>query len=112
MKIESKQSYAIVSTTIHDINNREMRQMYELKNRINDVLDSHKPEAKEKKYISDDDLQLMRAILSVFTKEYESTQTSAFDDFLKEQEKPAEKPQQQSKKTPIRLPDDDLYGGE
>lgn len=112
MKIESKQSYAIVSTTIRDINNREMRQMYELKNRINDVLDSHKPEAKEKKYINDDDLQLMRAILSVFTKEYESTQTSAFDDFLKEQEKPAEKPQQQNKRTPIRLPDDDLYGGE
>ena len=112
MKIESKQSYAIVSTTIRDINNREMQQMHELKNRINDVLDSHKPDSKEKKYVSDDDLQLMRAILSVFTKEYESTQTSAFDDFLKEQEKPVEKPQQQSEKKPIRLPDDDLYGGE
>ena len=84
MKIESKQSYAIVSTTIRDINNREMRQMYELKNRINDVLASHKPDSKEKKYISDDDLKLAHAILSVFTKEYESTQTSAFDDFLKE----------------------------
>jgi hypothetical protein len=84
MKIESKQSYAIVSTTIRDINNREMRQMYELKNRINDVLASHKPDSKEKKYISDDDLKLTHAILSVFTKEYESTQTSAFDDFLKE----------------------------
>ena len=95
MKIESKQSYAIVSTTIRDINNREMRQMHELKNSIKDVLDSHKPDSKEKKYISDDDLKLMHAILSVFTKEYSSTQTSAFDDFLKEQDKPAEKPQQQ-----------------
>jgi benzoyl-CoA reductase/2-hydroxyglutaryl-CoA dehydratase subunit BcrC/BadD/HgdB len=112
MKIESKQSYAIVSTTIRDINNREMRQMYELKNRINDVLASHKPNSKEKKYISDDDLKLTHAILSVFTKEYESTQTSAFDDFLKEQEKPVEQPKQQDEKKPIRLPDDDLYGGE
>ena len=95
MKIESKQSYAIVSTTIRDINNREMRQMYELKNNIKNVLDSHKPESKEKKYISDDDLKLMYAILSVFTKEYESTQVSAFDDFLAEQNKPVEQPQQQ-----------------
>ena len=83
MKIESKEAYAIVSTTISGINNREMRQMCELKNRIDDVLISHKPDSKEKKYISDDDLKLIHAILSVFTKEYESTQTSAFDDFLK-----------------------------
>jgi len=112
MKIKGNKSYGIVSTDVMDINNKEMNQMFELNNRINDVLDSHKPEAKEKKYISDDDLKLMSAILSVFTKEYSSTQTSAFDDFLKEQEKPAEKPQQQSEKKPIRLPDDDLYGGE
>ena len=79
-----------------------MRQMYELKNRICDVLISHKPEAKEKKYISDDDLKLMHAILRVFTCEYSSTQTSAFDDELKaidEEEKnmlkTPEKPQQE-----------------
>ena len=72
-----------------------MRQMYELNSRVKDVLDSHKPDSKEKKYICDDDLKLMHAILSVFTKEYSSTQTSAFDDFLKEQDKPAEEPQQQ-----------------
>ncbi len=86
MDIKSKKDYAIVSTTISDINNKEMRQMHELNNRINDVLDSHKPDSKEKKYISDDDLKLMHAILSVFTKDYASTQTSAFDDFLKEQQ--------------------------
>ena len=94
MELKFKKDYGIVSTDVRDINNREMRQMFELKNRINDVLDSHKPEAKEKKYISDDDLKLMRAILSVFTREYSSTQTSAFDDELKaidEEEKNAEK---------------------
>jgi hypothetical protein len=94
MELKFKKDFGIVSTDVRDINNREMRQMFELKNRINDVLDSHKPEAKEKKYISDDDLQLMRAILRVFTREYASTQTSAFDDELKainEEEKNAEK---------------------
>jgi hypothetical protein len=94
MELKFKKDYGIVSTDVRDINNREMRQMFELKNRINDVLDSHKPEAKERKYISDDDLQLMRAILRVFTREYASTQTSAFDDELKainEEEKNAEK---------------------
>ena len=63
-----------------------MRQMFELKTRIDNVLISHKPDSKEKKYINDDDLKLMHAILSVFTQEYESTQTSAFNDFLKNAE--------------------------
>lgn len=95
MKIKGNKSYGIVSTDIIDVNNKEMQQMFELKNNIKSVLDSHKPDSKEKKYISDDDLKMMHAILSVFTKEYESTQVSAFDDFLKEAEKPVEQPQQQ-----------------
>ena len=112
MKIKGNKSYGIVSTDVMDINNKEMNQMFGLNNRIKNVLDSHKEGSEKKEYVSDDDLKLMSAILSVFTKEYEPTQTSAFDDFLKEQEKPVEKPQQQSEKKPIRLPDDDLYGGE
>lgn len=95
MKIESNEACAIVSTTICDINNREMRQMWELKNNIKNVLSSHKPDSKEKKYIGDEDLKLMYAILSVFTMEYANTQASAFDDFLKEAEKSAEKPLEQ-----------------
>ena len=112
MTIKSNREYALTSTDVRDINNKEMRQMHELNIRIQDVLKSHKPEAKDKKYISDDDLQLMHAILSVFTKEYKNTQTSAFDDFLKEQDNLVEQSKQQDKKKPIRLPDDDLYGGE
>lgn len=84
MIIKSNKEYAICSTDIREVNNKEMRQMHELKNRISDVLNSHKPDAKEKKYINDSDLQLMWVILNVFTKEYSSTQTSAFDDALKE----------------------------
>lgn len=76
--------------TAQDINMKELRQMQELKTRIEDVLKSHAPESKEKKYIDDDDLKLMRAILHVFTKEYSATQASAFDDALKELEKPVE----------------------
>lgn len=86
MKIISNREYALCSTDIRGVNNYEMRQMHELKIRIQDVLNSHKAEAKEKKYVSDDDLKLMHSILSVFTKEYSNTQISAFDDFLKEQE--------------------------
>lgn len=112
MKIISNREYAIASTDVRGINNKEMRQMHELKNRINDVLASHKPDSKEKKYISDDDLKLMHAILSVFTKEYESTQTSAFDDFLKEQDKPAEQPQKQETKKSLSDPyhEDQTFG--
>lgn len=94
MKIKGNKSYGIVSTDIIDVNNKEMQQMYELKNHLKNILDSHKEGSEKKEYASDDDLTLMHAILSVFTKEYESTQVSAFDDFLKE----AEKPQQQEEK--------------
>lgn len=83
MKIKVKESYAMVGVNAEEINMKELRQMHELKTRIEDVLKSHAPESKEKKYIDDDDLKLMRAILRVFTKEYSSTQTSAFDDELK-----------------------------
>lgn len=112
MEIRPTKSYGIVSTDIRDINNREMQQMHELKNSIKDVLDSHKPDSKEKKYISDDDLKMMHAILSVFTKEYESTQTSAFDDFLKEQDKPVERPQKQETKQSLSDPfhEDQTFG--
>lgn len=83
MEIKLNKDYCVSSVDVRDINNKEMRQMYELKNRIADVLNSHLPNAKEKKYISDDDLKLMHAILRVFTKEYATTQTSMFDDELK-----------------------------
>lgn len=90
MNIKIERSLGMTGVTANDINMKELRQMHELKTRIEDVLKSHAPESKEKKYIDDDDLKLMRAILHVFTKEYSTTQTSAFDDALKELEKPVE----------------------
>lgn len=96
MKIVSNREYCLSSTDVRNINNKEMRQMHELKKRIDDVLISHKPNSTEKKYISDDDLKLMHAILSVFTKEYSNTQTSAFDDFLKEAEEQLKQPADQA----------------
>lgn len=91
MKILKNHGTGVVSYDINNVNLNEMRQMHELKNRINDVLDSHKPESKEKKYINDDDLKLMHAVLSVFTKDYEGNTESAFDAFLKEQQKTVDK---------------------
>ena len=99
MNIKCNREYALVSTDVRDINNKEMRQMHELNNRIKSVLDSHKPEAKEKKYIGDNDLTLMHAILSVFTKGFADTQTSEFDKFLEESNKPVEEPKPQLEDT-------------
>ena len=90
MKIKIEESLGMTGVTAKDINMKELRQMHELKTRIEDVLKSHASESKEKKYIDDDDLKLMRALLHVFTKEYSTTQASAFDDALKELEKPVE----------------------
>ena len=98
MTIKCNREYCLASIDVRDINNKEMRQMYELNNRIKNVLDSHKEGSEKREYISDDDLKLMYAILSTFTKEYADTQTSAFDKFLKEQDKPVEQPQQQEEK--------------
>ena len=108
MNVKRNKQYAIVSTDICDINNKEMRQMHELKNRINDVLISHKPDSKEKKYISDDDLKLMHAILYVFTKDYAQTQTSAFDDALEEFDKIAKGEEKPSAMNPGE--DDQTFG--
>lgn len=104
MNIKSNKSYGIVGYNIEDVNLNEMRQMAELKDKINDVLKSHAKDSKEKKYVNDDDLKLMHAILSMFTKDYESTKGSAFDDYLKEHAK-QEKPQPK-----IPNGDDQLFG--
>lgn len=93
MNIKKRTSIGVVGYNIEDVNLNEMRQLSELKNRIEDVLNSHKPEAKEKRYISDDDLQLMRAILCVFTKEFVNDDKSSFDDFLKEEAEKEKKPE-------------------
>ena len=92
MNIKQNNSYGVESYNIERVNLNEMRQMAELNNRINDVLDSHTKDSKEKKYVDDDDLRLMRAILSVFTKDYSNNTESAFDKFLKEQEEKKEEP--------------------
>ena len=91
MIIKSKTDWAIVSTDICELNNKEMRQMYELRLRIGEILDNHdasdeqlKKVGKSRMYIGDDDLKLMFAILSVFTKDFASTQCSSFDNFLEE----------------------------
>lgn len=91
MNIKKRTNVGIVGYDIDNVNLNEMRQMSELKNRINEVLISHEPEAKKKKYVSDDDLKLMHAVLSVFTRDYEGNVESAFDTFLKEQQKTVDK---------------------
>lgn len=84
METACRREYAIVAWHVRDMNYHEMSQMHELKTRIKNVLDSHKSNSEKREYITDDDLKLMHAILSVFTREFSDTQTSEFDNFLKE----------------------------
>lgn len=88
MNIEKKTSIGVVGYDICGVNLNEMRQLTELKNRISNVLDSHTKDSEKKEYIDDKDLKLMWAILSVFTKDYEDAATSAFDEFLANENKP------------------------
>lgn len=110
MKIILNREYALVSADVRGINNREMRQMFELNDRIKAVLDSHKENSEKREYISDDDLKLMHAILSVFTRDYANTQESEFDKFLAEQDKPSQDSQEEKdfpygrKTNPFDLP--------
>ena len=94
MEIITNKEFCIATTDVRSINNKEMRQMHELKLRIKEVLDNHEASDEQIKkaemsriYIGDDDLKMMFAILSVFTKNFASTQCSAFDNFLQEIEK-------------------------
>jgi hypothetical protein len=108
MKIIQNREYALASTDVRGINNREMRQMNELKEKIGKILENHKVSDEDLKkskssriYASDDELKLMFAILSVFTNEFSNTQVSAFDDFMKEQDKPVEQQQDEIEDEPM-----------
>lgn len=84
MKIEKEQGWCTTSIDVCGINATEIRQMHEMKNRVRQVLDSHKNKEIKNDYLKDDELEFIHAILYAFTKEYSSSQTSAFDDALKE----------------------------
>ena len=87
MKTNKNYGQGVTSIDIIDVNMLEVRQMNELKNKINDVLVNHKEKKEKKIYLSDDDLTLMYAILRTFTKDVDSSMTSSFDETLKEMEK-------------------------
>lgn len=107
MNITFKKDYCVVSTSVENINNREMRQMNDIKERIAQVLASHKNEKLKNEYLTDDELKMLHAILRVFTKEYSKTQTSAFDDELKAIEKEEMNMEEKIEDEPIIDPYDD-----
>lgn len=98
MNIRKRTSVGVVGYDIDGVNLNEMRQLTELRNRINNVLISHAKDSEKKEYVSDDDLKLMFAVLSVFTKDYTLDNSSAFDDFLKEE---AEKENKSESSAPV-----------
>lgn len=92
MEIKTIERYAVIAIDINGINNKEMRQMHEMKERIAQVINSHKDEKVKNEYLTDNELMMIHAILHVFTKDFpaSSSQISAFDDALKELNKPVE----------------------
>lgn len=83
MKVRTFSGSAVLATSIEELNSREMRQMFEMRKRIEAVLKSHK-DGKKKQYLSDDELKLINAILYVFTKHMGDSLESEFDKAIKQ----------------------------
>ena len=83
MNIKTITGKAVLATSIEELNGREMRQMYEMRLRINKVLESHQ-DGKKKQYLSDDELRLIHAMLYCFTKHMGDSIESEFDKAVKE----------------------------
>lgn len=79
MNIKTITGKAVLTTSIEELNGREMRQMYEMRKRIETVLKSHKNKEEKKQYLNDDELKLIHAILYVFTKHMGDSLESEFD---------------------------------
>lgn len=79
MNIKTITGKAVLATSIEELNSREMRQMYEMRKRIETVLKSHENKDEKKQYLNDDELKLIHAILYVFTKHIGDSLESEFD---------------------------------
>jgi len=105
MKIEKSIGQGIIGLNVYNINLIEVRQMMGMKERIAHVLNTHRDEKLKNEYLTDEELEMLHAILHVFTREVELETTSAFDDALKElkSSKPSKaKPQLE----------EDIFGGD
>lgn len=83
MRINKNYGEGVTSLDILNLNMVEVRQMVEMKQHIAEVLNSHNDKETKNKYLSDDDLKLLHAMLVVFTKEIELESSSAFTAELK-----------------------------
>lgn len=94
MKIIKNREYCVSSVDVRGINANEMETMVKLNEKIIDVLASHAADSKEKKYVSDEDLKLMSAILSVFTEDFKIEMKNSFFDYLENKKKVDAQPAQ------------------
>jgi hypothetical protein len=117
MRVENKFGEGIVAYNVTDLTPDEMRTIVEMDKKIADILISHHPEFKgNKMYLSDDDLFKLRGILFAFARYYNVNNSNTFDavedEIRKEFEDSHCSNATSKEKKPIRLPDDDLFGGE
>ena len=83
MNFKCERDYVIVSTSICDINNHEMSQMCQMRDKVKKILENHRDEKAKKEYISDKELEKIYAILLTFTGDWE-VEKSKFDEVYKE----------------------------
>lgn len=103
MKVIKNREYCVSSVDVRGINANEMETMVKLNEKIIDVLASHATDSK--KYVSDEDLKLMSAILSVFTEDFKIEMKNSFFDYLEKQKKVDAQPAQPE--LPLQNDDDE-----
>lgn len=84
MWFRSETAEAVTSYDICNVTTTEIRQMATMRDRVENILNSHRDKDAKKQYLSDDELERIWAILSVLTDNYSGNTDTAFDAFLKE----------------------------
>ena len=78
MKTKVNKEFGIVGMTI-ELNVREMDTLVDQRNRVEWILKSHSSSSEKKQYLTDEDLLMLKSILTVLTKGYQTTnETNAF----------------------------------
>lgn len=83
MTVSPNYGNGITSIDVFSINLLEIQQMLQMRDRIAHVLNTHEGKDSKNEYLSDDDLRMMHAILTVFTRPMENSLESEFDKYLK-----------------------------
>ena len=95
MQINAIHDYGIHHYDITDINGAEMETICQLKERVDTVCESMKDNKKKTEYLTKEEYNMLRAVLSVLTRDCQVKRYNAFLEFLKNEKKEEKNPQPQ-----------------